>query len=140
MKQPVGFTLDRTIDGQQITSWIKEDETDKPQVYGVFNGGGPKGAAFSGAIEVSEQQAQFKGVPGTSAGAITAALLAAGFDGQSIGRIFKEVEFSDLLDRFDLEEVKQAAYGWSVQPQRDWLTEQILDVDPDLLTPSHELK
>ncbi|NQZ05941.1 MAG: patatin-like phospholipase family protein [Algicola sp.] len=139
MKQPAGFTLDRTIDGEQITSWIKDDEMDKPQVYGVFNGGGPKGAAFSGAIEVSEQQAQFKGVAGTSAGAITAALLAAGYDGQTIGRIFKEVVFSDLLDRFDLEDVKKAAYGWSVQPDRDWLTEQILDVDPDLLTPSHEL-
>jgi NTE family protein len=47
----------------------------------VFEGGGVKGIAYAGAIEVLEKESilsDIKRVAGTSAGAITAALLASG--------------------------------------------------------------
>jgi len=46
----------------------------------VFEGGGAKGSAFVGALEVLKQQGHtFRRLVGTSAGAITAALVAAGY-------------------------------------------------------------
>ena len=47
-------------------------------VFGIFSGGGVKGAAFLGAIEASQKYVNFVGWGGTSAGAIVAALLACG--------------------------------------------------------------
>lgn len=47
--------------------------------YGVFEGGGAKGVAYSGALRaMKEKKCWFRGVAGASAGAITAALVAAG--------------------------------------------------------------
>lgn len=50
------------------------------QVFGVFEGGGAKGVAYSGALHaLYERHTWFKGVAGASAGAITAVLVAAGY-------------------------------------------------------------
>jgi predicted acylesterase/phospholipase RssA len=54
-------------------------------VDGVFEGGGALGAAFSGALRVLEDDGVwFARVAGTSAGAITAALIAAGYTAKEI--------------------------------------------------------
>jgi len=48
--------------------------------HGVFQGGGAKGVAYSGALEAMESNRQwFCSVAGSSAGALTASLIAAGF-------------------------------------------------------------
>ena len=50
-------------------------------VNGVFKGGGARGAAYAGALRaVAERRRWFASVAGASAGAITAALIAAGLD------------------------------------------------------------
>ena len=49
------------------------------RIAGVFEGGGAKGIAYAGALEELEAQGvSFGAVAGASAGAITAALIAAG--------------------------------------------------------------
>lgn len=54
-------------------------------VNGVFKGGGAKGIAYAGAIQVCQQTGlEFQAVAGSSAGAITAAALAAGYSGEEI--------------------------------------------------------
>jgi NTE family protein len=56
----------------------------------VFEGGGVKGIAYSGALQVLEQQnimSDIKRVAGTSAGAITAALVALGANGKDVAEI-----------------------------------------------------
>ena len=51
----------------------------------VFEGGGAKGAVFAGALEVFEEQKHtFRHLVGTSAGSITAALLAAGYNSSEL--------------------------------------------------------
>ncbi|MGV3487608.1 MAG: patatin-like phospholipase family protein [Tuberibacillus sp.] len=56
-------------------------------IDGVFSGGGVKGFAFVGALEVVEEAGlRFRRVAGTSAGSIVAALIAAGFTSQEIKR------------------------------------------------------
>lgn len=50
------------------------------QVNGVFEGGGAKGIAYVGALQAAEDAGlEFRGVAGSSAGAITATLVACGY-------------------------------------------------------------
>lgn len=57
----------------------------------VFAGGGAKGIAHSGAVQQLENEGhQFRRLVGTSAGAITAILLAAGFSAADVVAVFTE--------------------------------------------------
>lgn len=68
-------------------------------VDGVFSGGGIKGFAYVGAIQALEERGiQFKRVAGTSAGAILAAFIAAGFNAKELEEIFDELNLKVLLD------------------------------------------
>jgi NTE family protein len=67
----------------------------------VFEGGGVKGIAYAGAIYVLEEEnilPDIKRVAGTSAGAITAALVAAGARGDDIATMVGGTSFSTFMD------------------------------------------
>ncbi len=66
----------------------------------VFEGGGVKGIALAGSIAVAESLGvQWQRVAGTSAGAITACLLAAGYTGEELIPILaEEMEFDKFMD------------------------------------------
>jgi predicted acylesterase/phospholipase RssA len=70
--------------------WYGMPEESTPGViehwfYGVFEGGGAKGIAYSGALlAMKEQKCWFSRVAGASAGAITAALVASGLSPEEI--------------------------------------------------------
>ncbi|WP_243021181.1 patatin-like phospholipase family protein [Simplicispira sedimenti] len=71
--------------------------------YGVFQGGGVKGIALVGALQVVESRGiSFEGVGGASAGAIVAALYAAGFSASEMRLILENIQFDSLLDRCSL--------------------------------------
>lgn len=71
--------------------------------YGVFQGGGVKGIALVGALQVAESRGiAFAGVGGASAGAIVAALYAAGYSAAEMRLILDGVQFDALLDRASL--------------------------------------
>src|SRR5687768_15058556 len=54
-------------------------------VNGVFKGGGAKGVVYAGALCAAEERGiRFRAVAGSSAGAITAALVAAGVSGAEL--------------------------------------------------------
>lgn len=64
----------------------------------VFQGGGVKGIAFVGAIDALEQSGYtFNKLAGTSAGAITAALLCAGYTGQELKEIMLNMDYRKIL-------------------------------------------
>lgn len=68
-------------------------------IDGVFSGGGIKGFAFIGALQVFEEEGiQFERVAGTSAGAIIATFIAAGFNAKEIEDMFEELDLKTLLD------------------------------------------
>lgn len=68
------------------------------EVYGVFEGGGVRGTALVGAVAaVEERHMTFRAVAGTSAGAIVAALVAAGYNAESIPFFFRPVRFGSEL-------------------------------------------
>jgi NTE family protein len=67
----------------------------------VFEGGGVKGIAYVGAMEVLEQKAilkQIARVGGTSAGAINAVMFALGYSNAETLRILKKLDFDNFLD------------------------------------------
>lgn len=71
----------------------------KLQIDGVFSGGGLKGFALVGAYEVLEERGyEFKRVAGTSAGAILASFIAAGYTAKEIEELLDELDVTLFLD------------------------------------------
>jgi NTE family protein len=70
---------------------------------GVFEGGGVKGIAFVGALEVAAEAGieEWVNVAGTSAGAIVASLLAVGYSPAELRTILEQTEYAAFAD-----------YGW----------------------------
>lgn len=72
---------------------------------GVLEGGGVKGIGHVGAIQALEQAGyRFDRVAGSSAGAIVAALIAAGYHGDEMAQLMKSLDYmkfkqTDFLDR-----------------------------------------
>lgn len=85
----------------------------------IFEGGGVKGIAYVGAMQVLEQRGILKNVKrvgGTSAGAINALLFALGFDIPSQRKILESTEFKEFMDdSFGLiRDIRRLAksFGW----------------------------
>ncbi|WP_338750045.1 patatin-like phospholipase family protein [Bacillus sp. FJAT-52991] len=69
------------------------------KIDGVFSGGGIKGFALVGAFEEIEQRGlTFVRLAGTSAGAIIAAFIAAGYSSEELKQMVMEVNEKQLLD------------------------------------------
>jgi NTE family protein len=70
------------------------------KAFGIFDGGGVKGAALAGCLAAAEDQGvQFVGYGGTSAGSIVATLAAAGYKGREVLDLMKgDFAPSRLLD------------------------------------------
>jgi NTE family protein len=67
----------------------------------VFEGGGVKGIAYVGAMQVLEEEGilqDIKRVGGTSAGAINATLFALGFTNIQVRNILKKLDFNNFMD------------------------------------------
>lgn len=66
--------------------------------WGVFEGGGVRGAAHAGAYEAAKDLGiQFERLAGTSAGSIVASLIAAGGTPEDISEILINTDISKLL-------------------------------------------
>jgi NTE family protein len=70
------------------------------QADGVFSGGGIKGLAFAGALEVAEEKGYTDWVQlaGTSAGAITAMALAVGYSAKQLRERLEDYDFKKIAD------------------------------------------
>ena len=72
----------------------------------VFEGGGVKGIGLVGAVAVAEEKGyQWENVAGTSAGAIVAALMAAGYSAAEMKEIIEELDYNRLKDTSILDKV-----------------------------------
>lgn len=70
------------------------------RAYGIFAGGGVKGAAFAGCLRAAEDQGiKFLGYGGTSAGSIVSLLACVGYSPNELRTIFvNQLAFQQLLD------------------------------------------
>ena len=70
----------------------------------VFEGGGMRGIGIVGALTYLEANGyEWQRVAGTSAGAVIAALVAAGYTSQEMKKILSEMDFRDFLDKSGLQ-------------------------------------
>jgi NTE family protein len=85
----------------------------------VFEGGGVKGIGLAGAFAALEQRGYTpKNVAGTSAGAITAALVAAGYTPQELDEILLSVPFNRFKDEAWEDRIPIAGHGISLLHDR----------------------
>jgi len=83
----------------------------KTKAFGIYEGGGAKGLAHAGALKAAEEKFTFIGVAGTSAGAIIASLIAAGYKADEIyspdnpDSVFR-TNLTDLLDATEWRHVR----------------------------------
>src|SRR5438034_9607610 len=70
------------------------------KAYGIYAGGGVKGAALAGCLRAAEQQGvKFVGHGGTSAGSMIALMAAVGYGGEELEKILvEELDFRTLLE------------------------------------------
>lgn len=75
------------------------DKGENMQIDGVFSGGGIKAYAYIGALQsINDHNLTFKRVAGTSAGAIIAAFLAAGYTLTEIEEFIDKLDLKTFLD------------------------------------------
>ena len=95
----------------------------------VFEGGGVKGIAYVGAMEVLKKEGilgKIDRVGGTSAGSINAVLFAAGYSNAETLKVVQSLDFNDFRDDSwgalkDLNRLKNE-YGWYKGDYfRDWM-------------------
>ena len=105
----------------------------------VFEGGGVKGIAYAGALEVLEAQkilAEIQRVAGTSAGAITAALVALGASSKDVAEIVGGTRFREFMDDSfgvvrDVNRLVEH-YGWfKGDAFSDWMRKQVYSLCGD---------
>ena len=78
----------------------------KQPINAVFEGGGVKGVGLVGAVSVTEEQGyEFRSVAGTSAGAIVATMLAAGYTAQDMKDILDDLNYNNLKDRSMIDKI-----------------------------------
>jgi predicted acylesterase/phospholipase RssA len=88
----------------------------------VLRGGGVKGLAFCGALDVLERYYDFDTFIGTSAGALTAILLSAGYSAQELKAELQKVDLGSFLEASFLRSL------WNLLTQRGMHTgERIVD-------------
>jgi NTE family protein len=75
---------------------------------GVFSGGGIKGLAFAGGVQAAAEAGydEWVQLAGTSAGAITAMMLAVGYDAKGLRNALESFDFSKIADYGPLGEVE----------------------------------
>ena len=88
------------IPAPQAGAEARADDAQDMRVDLVFEGGGVKGIGLAGALlELDARGYQPQCVAGTSAGAITAALVAAGYQGDELRQAVLGMEFAKFADR-----------------------------------------
>jgi NTE family protein len=77
------------------------EDIERGRADGVFEGGGVKGIAFAGALAAAERELGIRdwvNVAGTSAGAIAASLVAAGYDADGLRRVMLDADYRRFAD------------------------------------------
>lgn len=80
--------------------------TDEKRLDAVFEGGGVKGIALVGAVTATEAKGYvFENVAGTSAGAIVASLIAAGYKASELKQIMNELDYTKFKDKDGVDKI-----------------------------------
>jgi NTE family protein len=85
------------------------------KVDAVFEGGGVKGIGLVGAVAVTEERGyQFENVAGTSAGAIVAALIAAGYKSDKLKEVIENLDYNQFKDKGLIDKIPVIGFALSL--------------------------
>ncbi|MEW5803510.1 MAG: patatin-like phospholipase family protein [bacterium] len=85
---------------------MTDSKNGRNKVDAVFEGGGVKGIGLVGAVSIVEERGfQFENVAGTSAGAIVASLIAAGYTSEDLKRIIESLDYNRFKDENWLDKI-----------------------------------
>lgn len=87
---------------------------DKKKADAVFEGGGVKGIGLAGAVSEIEKKYEFVNIAGNSAGAIMAALLAAGYTARETKEELKKLDYNKFKDEGLLDKLGFIGKGLSI--------------------------
>ena len=107
--------------------WYRDPTRIKHLFYGVFEGGGAKGIAYAGALfAMVERECWFRSVAGSSAGAITATLIASGLTPNQI-QATSEGGLQAVQNGFwaGLSNLRRKGGAFAGERLRDWLEKVI---------------
>jgi len=96
---PRKLSLSRNIDGQ-----VEVVLSPPPPSHLVLSGGGAKGIAYPGMVQALEDSGKLQGIQvisGSSAGAISASLLASGMNAEVFGKLSNRIDLPSLLNSDD---------------------------------------
>lgn len=102
----------------------------------VFEGGGVKGIGLVGALTVAEEEGydEWVNVAGTSAGAIVASLLAAGYDADDLKKLIMDLDYTKFRDKGIIDRIPYLGPLISLLREKgvyegsylyDWLSEKL---------------
>lgn len=100
---------------QQGQSWEKTPREEGRPVDLVLEGGGVKGIGLVGAISILEEEGyRFQNIAGTSAGAIVAALLGAGYTADELHEILLKLNFEMFKDEGAVDRIPLVGQALSI--------------------------
>ncbi|MBR9919245.1 MAG: patatin-like phospholipase family protein [Bacteroidetes bacterium] len=108
----------------------------------VFKGGGVKGIAYAGALEVLEEQNILPGiqrVAGTSAGSIVAALIALKYNAADVKSIVGKTDFASFEDKKSIFRIATKYGLYKGDAFLKWMKTQISQADPTKNGLKHKL-
>ena len=89
--------------------------SEQMKVDAVFEGGGVKGIGLVGAVAVTEEKGyEFENVAGTSAGAIVAALIAAGYEANKLREIIQNLDYNQFKDKGMVDKIPFIGFALSL--------------------------
>jgi len=87
----------------------------RKKVDAVFEGGGVKGIGLVGAVAVTESQGyEFENIGGTSAGAIVAALIAAGYNAAQLKELMDKLDYNQFKDKDQTDKIPLLGFALSL--------------------------
>lgn len=114
------------------------------KIDAVFEGGGVKGIGLIGAVAVTEGEGyQFENVAGTSAGAIVAALIAAGYKAVELREIMEELDYNEFKDEGLVDKIPVLGVALSLGFEKgiyegdsfeEWLKEKLAEASKPIHT------
>jgi NTE family protein len=85
------------------------------KIDAVFEGGGVKGIGLIGAVAVTEEKGyQFENLAGTSAGAIVAALIAAGYKSDTLKQVIENLDYNQFKDKGLIDKIPVIGFALSL--------------------------
>lgn len=129
-RDDVPALMEISVAASQSEPRMTTDGESIPHLALIMKGGGIKGLAYVGALDLLRDYYDFNWFVGTSAGAITAILLAAGYSVEEMQQILEEKNFKEFFDAPIYMQPVNLLFKQGMHPAKtftDWIDKLLAD-------------